>query len=295
MNKIIAVLGILIVIMLGCLFFCAGFFIATTSTSSSTNQKTDGKIESGKSITENDVDAVMDAKSSSTSDKIKDLLSSAIDTASTSVNHVADDFKDKMDDAKSSDENLQLSVDSLLKEIAASHTVDDGCSSVKTHEQVSVKKEDNPRSLRGKKVVFIGYFKNNIAIQVQKILETKGYRTHLERSKTGDENESFLFCGPFKKDLNARKLLIWLHQHDFSEARQINITNGAMEETLYDFATEGSSMPTNEEKDIPELKPMQAAAQPTAIPVAQTIVKQNPIATSNPHLSPPTAPVTNPR
>jgi cell division septation protein DedD len=247
-NKVVAILGIIVLITLGGLFFCAGFFTGTTvfPALSSANKKEDTAANSEKGISLSDVEAIIDTQSATMSEKVMAILASAAETASSSISDAID-----RKNSPTADESAKVSIDSLLREIAAGHAVNDDCSPQKTLERIHAPAPLNPDSLHGKRIVFIGYFKNKIALEIQKLLIGKGYRTHLEQSRTGD-GESFIFCGPFKKEKNAKKLLKWLRKHDFSEARLVNISNESIEETLYDAINDDSGPPENSEKDIPE-------------------------------------------
>jgi hypothetical protein len=246
-NKVVAILGIIVLITLGGLFFCAGFFTGTTVFPTlSTANKEGTAASSEKGISLDDVEAVIDNESATMSEKVMAILASAAETANSSISDAID-----RRNSPTTDESAKVSIDSLLREIAAGHAVNDDCSPQKTLERIHTPVPLNPDSLHGKRIVFIGYFKNKIALEIQKLLVGKGYRAHLEQSRTGD-GESFIFCGPFKKEKNAKKLLKWLRKHDFSEARLVNISNESIEETLYDAVNDDSGPPENSEKDIPE-------------------------------------------
>ena len=248
MNKVVAILGIIVLITLGGLFFCAGFFTGTTVFQSGTPPtKESARDDDRKSVLVADIEAAIDTKSTSISDKIIEILTSAAETATSSISSVVDHKSTMM-----TDESAHISIDSLLREIAAGHSTDDFCSPASTQQKIATPVAINPNSLHGKRIVFVGYFKNKIALEVQKLLTTKGYKAHVESSRTGD-GESFIFCGPFKKEKNAKTLVKWLRKHDFSEARVVSVSSVAMEETLYDASNEDGP-PENAEKDIPEMQ-----------------------------------------
>lgn len=245
MNKLVIILGIIVAITLGGLFFCVGFFTGSNMgrPSISANQNPDTQL-SNLSFTNDELDPLLETKSESLSEKIMDILASATDKAISSVENISDQ--------KKSQEN-NISVDTLLREIASSHTVNDLCSPQTTQQKMQAPKAPNlQQGLQGKKIVFVGYFKNKIALQIQQLLTGKGYKTHVELSKTGEQNESFIFCGPFKNDENAQKLLDWLRKHNFNESRLISVSKDSVEENLYSFINEDTELPENEERDIPE-------------------------------------------
>ncbi|MDR1334074.1 MAG: hypothetical protein LBJ71_02540 [Holosporaceae bacterium] len=262
MNKVVAILGIIVLITLGGLFFCAGFFTGTTvfptlqSAAVKSNDATDADSE--KSVSLKEVESIVDSQSAGISDKILSILASAAESASSSL---SDGGADKKAAAHPADMAAHVTVDSLLREIAATHATDDDCSAEATTKKINTPTPINPNSLHGKRVVFIGYFKNKIALEVQKLLTGKGYKTHVEVSRTGN-GESFIFCGPFKKEKNADKLVKWLRKHDFGEARMVNISNNAIEETLYEAINDDVGPPENAEKDIPEMPLPTAAPHP---------------------------------
>ncbi|MDR1362185.1 MAG: hypothetical protein LBJ16_03150 [Holosporaceae bacterium] len=281
MNKVVAVLGIIVLLTISGLFFCVGFFTGTTIFPSRLSLN-EGK-EPDKSMTLKDVEAITDVRSASVSEKVLGIIASAAETAGETISSVVTKHRDGSSKFLDGD---KLTVDSLLREIAAGHSSTDDCSYNKSVVQLQTPKSIvTGEDLGGKKLVFIGYFKNNIALQIQKLLGKKGYKTHVEKSKNGDGSEAFVFCGPFKKDENANNLVTWLRKHEFLEARSISISNEAIEETLYDFASDDSGMPANVEKDIPEMTFVPSAASvvpfvPAAsvVPVATPPIAQPPIA-----------------
>jgi hypothetical protein len=289
MNKIVAVLGIIVIITLSGLFFCVGFFTGTTIFPSrlSINEEKD----TDKSLTLKDVEAITDVKSASVSEKVMGILATAAGTAGETISTAVSKHKGSAIKLLTGNDADKLTVDSLLREIAAGHSSKDDCSYNKTAAQINAPKPATiDEGFGGKRLVFIGYFKNNIALQIQKLLSKKGYKTHVEKSKNGDGNESFVFCGPFKKDENANNLVAWLKKHEFSEARTISVSNEAIEETLYDFISDDSSMPTNVERDIPEVP---ATAPMTAIyPVTVTAPAPILLPTTTPAVTPAVVPQT---
>ncbi len=250
MNKIVVILGAIVLITLGALFFCAGFFTGSTIPSlfSEKTEKTlpQDKDAEGKKISPESVESTIRAKSESISDKILKILSSGTQPEKTSI-------------TRPSISNTNISSESLLREIISSHTEHDNCSIQKTESIIQYPTKQNPDSLQGKTIVFIGYFKNNIALQVQKLLTSKGYKIHVEQSKTNTD-ESYVFCGPFKKLDNAKKLTNWLKQHDFSEAKVIDTTSAHVEDLMLKTSEDSDALPENEEKNIPEINNIQLNA-----------------------------------
>ena len=245
MNKVVAILGIIVVVTLGALFFFAGFYMGNSSAFGSAS-KTETTVTSSdeKKITQKDIKAKISAQSNNISDKVMKIISDGADNISTSVSKVVTKINHKT--------ISQMSSDSLLKEIIATHSDHDDCSVEKTEGDIQSPQPLNKDSLRGKKVVFIGYFKDNIALQVQQLLVNKGYKVHVEQSKTC-LGESFIFSGPFKKKENANKLVDWLRSHDFSEAKVVNVIQESVENVLADSLDDNSSIPENDEKEIPEV------------------------------------------
>lgn len=292
MNKVVAVLGIIVLLTLAMLFFCIGFFTGSTATPGnlagdviSQINKDSAENMSKEAIAEKLGD-VGDMKSAKISDKIMRILAAA----GYKIENFSEIIKTKASKTLSHKTNKgletePLSVDSLLREIASSHTPQDDCSYQKTMTEIQEHEPVVDKTLDGKKVVFIGYFKNAIAVQIQKLLTGRGYKTHVELSKSSDGQESFVFCGPFKKDDTANKLLQWLQTHDFTEARIISITKEAIEETLYDAINDGTGLPENDE-NVPPAAAADAkaagtstAAAPSA--TAATSVQNNTATASN--------------
>lgn len=261
MNKLIAILGVIVLLTIGALFFFAGFFTGSTvhigvQSANSTESKDLPKDE--KSLLK-DIEGAISTDSSTLSDKIKGILGSAKDAVE---NTFSGDDSSKFD---------KISIDDLLREVAANHKRGDTCSPTRTSTTLTAEEKTRP-AIEGKNIVFIGYFKNRIALEIQKLLSQKGYKVHAEVSKSSPK-ESFVFSGPFKKEANAQLLLDWLKRHNFSEARMVKIIKDAIEETIYDAANEESDLPRNAEMDIPEMKninvPINTANQTQSV-AAQT-------------------------
>ncbi len=211
-----------------------------------TSSKTEAAISNPeeKKITQQDIESQIAAQSNNISNKVMKIISDSADNISTSVSKVV---------TKINHQPLaQMSSDSLLKEIIASHSDHDDCSIEKTERNIQSPPPLNKDSLKGKKVVFIGYFKDNIALQIQQLLIQRGYKVHVEQSKTC-LGESFIFSGPFKKKESADKLVNWLRSHDFSEAKVVNVIQAAVENALADSLDNNSTIPENDEKEIPEI------------------------------------------
>ncbi len=253
MNKVVAVLGIIVLLTLAMLFFCIGFFTGSTVTPGTITEAISSEIkkDAGDNMSKEAIAQKLgdlgDVKSAKISDKIMGILAAAGYT----VENFSEIVKSKTSNAgkfsskKKLNNGSHLTVDSLLREMAISHDPKDDCSYEKTMKEIQEQSPVTEQPLQGKKVVFIGYFKNAIAGQIQKLLTGKGYKTHVEMSNDG--HESFVFCGPFKRDETANKLLKWLQAHDFSEARVVSISKEAIEETLYDAMNDGTGLPENDE------------------------------------------------
>ncbi|MBR1734373.1 MAG: hypothetical protein IJ730_02835 [Alphaproteobacteria bacterium] len=285
MNKVVAILGVIVLLTLAILFFCVGFFTGSTVSPgsfsdivSSEKQKNADSDMSAEAIAKK-LGNIGDANSAKLSDKVMKILAAAGYT----VENFSEIIKSKKIDTATEksreitqNQNMEpFSVDALLREIAISHTPQDNCSYQKTMTDIQEREPIVDKALDGKKVVFIGYFKNAIAIQIQKLLTSKGYKTHVEVSKSSDGQDSFVFCGPFKKDTTANKLLRWLQVHNFEEARIVSITKEAVEETLYDAMNEGTGLPENDE-NITAASEQQSSTVQT-LPVAP-VVRSVPVA-----------------
>lgn len=246
MNKVVAILAVIVVITLGALFFFAGFYMGnTTNMGKSSNVEETSDEEGGsKKITSDDIDSKIAVKSTEVSDKVMKIISSSAENMTSSVSKA-------LKKMNHSDAPL-ISTDSLLKEIIAAHASNDGCSVEKTEKDIQSPKKYDKNSLLGKRVVFIGYFKNTVALQIQQLLMNKGYKVHVEDSKTC-YGESFIFAGPFKKAETAETLVEWLKDHDFSEAKIVNVLQASVEGALASTLDDDSSIPDNEEEEIPEV------------------------------------------
>ncbi|MBQ7674759.1 MAG: hypothetical protein IJT36_09690 [Alphaproteobacteria bacterium] len=302
MNKVVAVLGIIVLLTLAMLFFCIGFFTGSTATPGSlagnviSQTSTDLNDNMSKEAIAQKLGDIGDIKSAKISDKVMRILAAA----GYKIENFSEIIKTKASKTLSNKtnkglENEPLSTDALLREIASSHSPQDDCSYQKTITEIQEHESVVDKTLDGKKIVFIGYFKNAIAVQIQKLLTGRGYKTHVELSKSSNGQESFVFCGPFKKDETANKLLQWLQTHDFTEARIISITKEAIEETLYDAINDVTGLPENDE-NIPPAATMSNMAgtstTTTGIPIATAVtpvissVSAQNSATTTPNINP---------
>jgi len=268
MNKLLAILGLIALLGIGGLFFFAGFFTGSTVKLTPEAQKNIAKNIDKLPISE--VEKTINTESASLSEKIQKILNVA------SGNDMPSAKNDKKNELENLDE-AQISINSLLKEIAASHASGDDCSVNKTQQQLNINKPQRPNSLEGKRIVFVGYFKTNIAAQIQRLLLQKGYKVHVEESRTSN-HESFVFCGPFRDNKNAQNLVNWLNKHNFSDARIVKVERDTLEETLYDASANDSDMPNNVEKDIPETTEAEMKAQQQQMVQQQAMMQQQQMA-----------------
>ena len=229
-------LGVLLILTLGALFFFLGFFAANSPIfGGPASEMSEG------GISQSDVDAALGAHSSSISEKVTKILAESAEKVGNTVSQTISELGHP---------KAQISSDMLLKEIIAAHSENDECSIEKTEENLTSPKAYDADSLQDKKVVFIGYFKNSVALQIQKLLISKGYKVHVEPSKAAT-GESFIFCGPFKNTTNAQNLAKWLQDHNFSEAKVMNIGRES-DDLVYDSLS-GHELPENGEEEIPEV------------------------------------------
>ncbi len=272
MNKFVLLLGVIIIAILAMMFFCVGFFTGTTITTSDVagvvqGSDTAGKIEeivgaaganesiadklaADKTTIRKIVDAVdAHAKSLSISDKVMKILAAAGYATETFSNVVKGNGIPVKKRIKVR-QNEKITVDALLREMFAEHRIDDECSLETTKriiEEANVELS-NVEEIKARKIVFIGYFKDNVAIQIQKLLSAKGYKVHIEHSKVWNSDESFVFCGPFEKEQTAVKLESWLKEHDFSDAHMVDVIKEDREGELLDSISENSAnLPENDE------------------------------------------------
>lgn len=251
MNKFVLLLGVIVLVTLAIMFFCVGFFtgsnISTSDIVSIIPKEAIDKTKEQKIIAKN-IGEITDAKSFTISDKILSILNAAGCATKGFSDIVQNNKASSRRIEKNKIQNNNVTIDSLLREIAATHHVNDDCSYEKTKHIINNTYPITDRNLFGKKIVFIGYFKNDIAAQIQELLVTKGYKVHVERSKSWDTDESFVFCGPFEKEKNASRLVEWLRKHDFGDARVIDIVKKVRENALFDTIKDNSdNMPINEE------------------------------------------------
>lgn len=304
MNKVVAVLGIIVLLTLAMLFFCIGFFTGSTVTPGTITEaisseiKKDASDNMSKEAIAQKLGDLGDVKSAKISDKIMGILAAAGYTVENFSEIVKSKTSNvgKFSSKKKLNDGGHLTVDSLLREMAISHDPKDDCSYEKTMKEIQKQPPVTKQPLQGKKVVFIGYFKNVIAGQIQKLLTGKGYKTHVEMSNDG--HESFVFCGPFKRDETANKLLKWLQAHDFSEARVVSISKEAIEETLYDAMNDGTGLPENDENaptpSAARIGTVANTAGSTAVTAVANPIPATVIAPAQANLTTPTAAPTSP-
>lgn len=236
MNKIIFIAGILSTFLLGGLFFVAGFFTATSSNKIQSNnnlkEETDPKTPS-KHI-QNTIDGVV----SGVSNIIKGNSASHNNNVKVTTIDGGTIILEKP--------SIDITVDSLLKEILSKHRIDDSCSPELDSLIISKESYYNDVNLAKKYIVFVGYFKSDIADQLRQIFASKGYKAHVEKSRSVEADESFVFCGPFHTDKSCKTLLNWLISHNFSESRIIDISEQKDVEMLGDNLFR-STLPINQE------------------------------------------------
>ena len=185
MNKVVFTAGVLTVVVVGGIFFCAGLF-------------TGANVDKGTKIVDiKDKHEIID--------KIYDKI-----PGKPPVKKVAANDEEN--------QNKPINIDNLLNEIVASHNTADECllDSVKT-------KHEDPVTMNQAKryVVYIGYFPNDISEEISQLMMAKGYPIHIQISHI-NEDESFVFCGPFKNKKNAEKLMKWLNSHNFTNAKLVS-------------------------------------------------------------------------
>lgn len=129
MNKVVAILGVIILITLGALFFCVGFFTGTTMPSMLSAKTEQTEQSTSEKITLEDIKAKISAESSDISNKVSTILSSGAQTVSDSVSQTIN----KVQAIKL--RPFEISSDILLKEIIASHAEHDDCSLEKNREK----------------------------------------------------------------------------------------------------------------------------------------------------------------
>ena len=241
MNKVIFVIGSITAVVVGGLFFCAGLFARAKINPTSSEQ--------------------------SQSVQIVEKLKEKIDNIFEKKDENKIEIFDTDNDPKMVDEDdltplqntssgvllekpsVNITVDNLLNEVIATHNTADDClfDNVKTQtEEVVVKNESKQN------VVFIGYFPSETAHEISKLLMVKGYPAHVQTSNIND-SESFIFCGPFKKESSAQALVDWLQQHNFSNAKIIEQTEIQPEEV-------NKNILKQQDKSLPTLN--QGSAKP---------------------------------
>ena len=220
MNKVVFTAGVLTVCVVGGLFFCAGLF---TGTSVAEKEKTTKIIDAkdNKSLMSK-IQGMLPGK------KVKETLKTKAEKTTKEV-------------LKKSKEQSVINIDNLLNEIVASHDTNDEClmESVKTKTQEPFTMNQNKRY-----VVFIGYFPNDVSEEISHLMMAKGYPIHVQSSQINEE-ESYVFCGPFKKKLNAEKLVAWLHEHNFMNAKLVSHKLLQAEEMDLDEIEGSSKLPQN--------------------------------------------------
>lgn len=220
MNKVVFTAGVLTVCVVGGLFFCAGLFTGTSVVEKENTAK------------------IIDAKDNkSLMSKIQGMIPGKKEqnTLKTKAEKATQEVQ------KESKERSVINIDNLLNEIAASHDTNDEClmENVKTSTKEPFTMNQNKRY-----VAFIGYFPNDISEEISHLMMAKGYPIHVQPSQI-NEDESYVFCGPFKKKLNAEKLIAWLHKHNFMNAKLVSHKLLQSEEIDLDEIEDASQLPQN--------------------------------------------------
>lgn len=223
MNKVVFIAGVLAVCVVGGLFFCAGLFTGANVSSDKKNNT-----------------VLIDAKNEKTSviDKIYNMLPGK--KASKKQNH---DVGENREEEPSDNSGSNISIDNLLNEIVSSHETNDQCliDDVKATEKEQIVMNQTRRYL-----VFVGYFPADIAEEISQLMMAKGYPMHIQKSGITGE-DSFLFCGPFRKKNNANSLVTWLHDNGFVNAKLVSHKLQQSEDMNLDELDTQDILPLNSE------------------------------------------------
>lgn len=204
MNKVVFTAGVLAVCVIGGLFFCAGLFFGTNvSVVTEEGVKATKKIESGTDVKDSFIN------------KLQDFVPSSKTKESTIEQHV--NTENIVTDNNKKDKSA-INLDSLLNEIVASHDTTDACL---TDDVKLLNKEHVTMNRMRRYVVFLGYFQKDMCEEISQLMMAKGYPMHIQSSKLND-NECFLFCGPFKKRQSSTNLIRWLKNNGFKNVRLLS-------------------------------------------------------------------------
>ena len=144
MNKVVAVLGIIVLLTLAMLFFCIGFFTGSTVTPGTLTEAISSEIKKDKNenmskeAIAQKLGDLGDVKSAKISDKIMGILA----TAGYTVENFSEIIKSKTPSIRKSSNKKKLSdvshlsAESLLREMAISHSPKDDCSYEKTMKKI---------------------------------------------------------------------------------------------------------------------------------------------------------------
>ena len=280
MNKVVLLLGIIVLFTLAMIFFSIGFFTGSRTSPGDIGSairgvvsplEEDSALDKAAKIALDYLPNAEDIRSLAISNKVSKILGaagSARDTFMSIINRDNDaDADAPRNRTMKKSGALGITIDSLLKKIAATHSLEDECSHDRTL-AVHEKSRTMENNLAGKKVVFLGYFQNETAAQIQKLLATKGYKVHAEHSLTKPD-ESLVFCGPFAETESANKLADWLREHDFAEVKIVTIAKESEhEQSVRAITDEAGSLPENSERSndvFGQLAPVTHQLAPTFV------------------------------
>lgn len=244
MNKVVFIAGILTVCVVGGVFFCAGLFMSSYVVS----KPGDNKVEPASKTRGEDVLSTLQEttedvkqKGSVILDKIADLIPGK------STARIINTSNDSRPNVTEKDEEItrsttNINIDNLLNEIVSGHDTSDQCL---TENVKYLNKEPIVMNNTKKYMIFVGYFENNMCNDIAQLMMAKGYPIHTQRSGVNNA-ESYMFCGPFKKKLNAQKILTWLNGNGFQNAKLVSQDTQKPEEiSLEEFDDAADAVPIN--------------------------------------------------
>ena len=255
MNKVVLLLGVIVFFTLAIVFFSVGFFAGyviipgdgVTATHAAVAGESSAASTGGQ-IAVNNLASTEDVASLTISNRIGRILSTATDGKSTLFGLMSGG-KNKLRNLATTPSKSgasSMTVESLLREIAATHDANDDCSYERTL-AIGRLASNTPESLIGKRVVFMGYFRNENAAHIQRLLTSRGYKVHATHSR-GNSDESLVFSGPFAEEENANQLARWLREHDFNEVKVVSITRESKHpESILRMKNNAENIPLNRE------------------------------------------------
>lgn len=235
MNKVIFLIGTIVISLLGAMFFALGAFSVAQSIPPT-------------QVDVQPIDTYM-VPEKQLFQKIEKMISPDVDRPS------------GMQQKSLKTPQRKVTVEMLLQDVASKHTPESDRCAKGVHEHKSVTQC----------FVFVGCFSESSAYEIAKALRANGYVTHVEYMAAA--NNVLVLCGPFKSKMSAETLYKWLLSQGYVEARMIEPI-GYQTVWNMPYNAEALSAPNTQYTQISASAPKAVSTVPAAVtmPVSPAVV-----------------------